>query len=288
MVVVLPGPESCQRPELLDDPSDEHRDVATPCLGETQLDVLGHQLEPEAGRKGSGEDLAWELVRGGGVATASRVEDLEEQRRVEPRLDADRQGLRGDRHRGRREQVVEELRSLSLSRVRANPEDVRAERLEQGTHALERLSVAGGHHREASRLEPGNASAHRGIDVHDVCLMESGGDLLARGGTGGREVDERPHGLATGDPISSARDVAYHVRGGKARQHGLGDVGDRHGRPERDGSPLDERRHRLGPLVEHHQVRATLEQRSGHAPTHRPQADEADRPNLAHATPPSS
>ena len=119
------------RPQLPDRGAERHRHLPAPRLLQAQLDVLVHELEPEARAEGPRQHVPGELVRARGVAPAARVEDVEQRARRQAAVHAERQRLAGDRDRAGREQVVEDLGQLALAGLCAHEHDVAPERLEQ-------------------------------------------------------------------------------------------------------------------------------------------------------------
>ena len=154
-----------------------------------QQQVLHHEVARQAALEVVAVDDLGEAVQRREVHAAGGVQHVEERVEVEPRL------LRGDHHLGRRgeadavEEVVQQLGHVAGA-AGSHVEDLRAERVEDRAHALQRVLRAPGHQRERALLGGGGAPGDAGVEVLGALLGEVGVDCLRRRRRGGAQVDD--------------------------------------------------------------------------------------------------
>src|SRR6266446_6677619 len=106
--------------ELRDGFGNLHRHAERLALAETQLEVLRHQPHGETEIEGAGQHHAAELVLGRGVAAGARIDHVEHDAGIEPRLHAHDHRLRRGGHGGGGKEIVAELHGLPGARPLAD------------------------------------------------------------------------------------------------------------------------------------------------------------------------
>ena len=249
--------------------------------GEAQLDVLRHQREPEARGEPPGEHVRRELVGRRGVPAAARVEDLEQRGRVETRLDRELSASRGDRHRRRGEEVVQQLRELALPgrtpTWKTEPPNVSSSGRTRSKTARSPDAITASVRARAPATPPLTGASRYATPA----LAAARRELLGHHGARRREVDERPQrARRRASPPSPATTSRTTSGVGRLDEHGRGAVGEL----PRARARLPLRRSTSASIASASRSKtasamARAEQRAGDRCAHRAEPDEPDRPS---------
>ncbi len=234
--------------------------------------VLGHQAGREAGVERAGEHAPHVLVGRCVAPSGGDVDDVEDRLQLEPVGEPEQHGLTRGRRGGRREEVVEQLQRLPLSRLGADVEDVPRHRLERRAMSLEHVGRPRPHHGDGRLHRAAATAGDRCVDVgeaHRACLRER---PLRDPDADGGEVDDGRDG-AIGRLAQLGEHVDHGVAVGKAEEDRVGprrEVGERGRRVGTGRCPL-----RAAGGVEHDHFHSRAGEVRRHRPAHVAETDEA-------------